>query len=269
MIKKLTVLTLSLAFCCVLSACGGNSDHEDHTTVPPPSIEISAPSSLPESEAEETTDVSIEQQLQIIAERASDWMVPAENGSFGFAVTDLDRNGRLEIISSVCQGTGIYTYSQFRELDSTCSGLILCETSFQEGSSQADIMVQSTPAYYDTAQDIYYYVFDDVLKNGAAEYYENKRALTLKNGEIQETFLAYRSTIYTGSDPTVICTDAAGTAISEETYASIADQVFGDLEKLQVRLGWVTDSSEWPTAPNAETLYPILLESWETFYAAS
>ena len=52
----------------------------------------------------------------------------------------------------------------------------------------------------------YYYVFDDVTRNGAAEYYENKRYFCLVNGGIIEEYLVRKNTLYQDVIPEVTLT---------------------------------------------------------------
>ena len=48
----------------------------------------------------------VNDQLDLIAANADLWKQDVEFGLWGFTVTDLDHNGRLEIISASVQGTG-------------------------------------------------------------------------------------------------------------------------------------------------------------------
>lgn len=141
----------------------------------------------------------IQEQLNLIADQLGQCLAPADyaNDANYYAVTDLDQNGRLELIVANVGGTGMYTYSTFYEVNESLDGVTVCLDHFQEGDSQADLISDEVPAYLDKTTGTIYYIFEDLLKNGAAEYYENKRALTLSNGEVQQHYLAYKSAIYT------------------------------------------------------------------------
>lgn len=198
-----------------------------------------------------------EEQLQLLAASINTWHDGAL-GQFGYSsdpvfytVTDLDQNGRLELIVSSCQGSGLYTYSFFFEVTPSLDGLQLCERTLTEGDSEADItFTDSPPVYYDSSNHVYYYVFDDLIRNGAAERYENKRAISLIDGTLHETYLAQKSTIYSGSAtaPTVTCfstlKNAGQKTISESAYERIANTAFSDLTKLNAAISWYKEESE-------------------------
>ncbi len=192
-----------------------------------------------ESLPEESSGKSLNAQLQVIAECRDLWMQAAEYaGDFcQYAVTDLDHNGRYEIIVAEVTGTGIYTYSSFYEVNENYDGLNECETDFVEGDSQPDIVSDTLETYTDE-QGRYFYAVYDWIRNGAAEYYENVRELTLSDGRISTAPIAYRTTIYDEGVPTVTCEDADGNAITEEEYESAAENYFVGYSKSTTSIVW-------------------------------
>ena len=268
--KKSAMLLAAIVLCLSVTACAGsqqsNSFNGEVIFSTPDAAATSTPA--PTTTTPVPTKGSIESQLHLIAENSSMWLNDADAESYGFAVADLDHNGRLEVIFSTCQGTGIYSYNQMWEVNEDFTAIVLCETETVEGDSQADIMVQSVLAFYDSGSNVYYYVFDDLAKNGAAEYYENKRAISLQKGKILETPLAYKSTIYSdASSRTVTCTDAEGKEITQEEYENIADSVLGNYEKREISLGWVTNAQGTLKDMSAEELYTALKGSYDSFAA--
>jgi hypothetical protein len=226
------------------------------------------PSSADKPGTGETTGAT--EQVLLMADNIDLWAAPEEYiyDVYHYTVTDLDGNGRLELIISNIGGTGIYTYSKFYEVNETCDGLNVCEHMIREGDSEADIAADTVAGYYDPQSDIMYYIFDDLLRNGAAEYYDNKRALYLEDGRINEILLAYKATIYTNPDtePEITCQDKDRNVISEEEYEEIADRYFADLEKKKVSFDWnrffqkdeVRDLSR-------DDLVEMLMKSYEAF----
>lgn len=188
---------------------------------------------------EEPSGKSLSAQLQVIAECRDLWMEEAEYaGDFcQYAVTDLDHNGRYEIIVADVAGTGIYTYSSFYEVNENYDGLNECETDFVEGDSQPDIVSDMLETYTDD-QGHYFYAVYDLIRNGAAEYYENVRELTLSDGRISTAPIAYRTTIYDEGVPTVTCEDADGNVITEEAYEGAAENYFAGYSKSTTSIVW-------------------------------
>lgn len=188
--------------------------------------------------------LEIEKQLNLIMNNKNLWYKDTEFEKYSYAVTDLDKNGRIEIISSICQGTGIYTYTEIYEVNESMDDLILCESNLMEYDSQADIIKNQFTVFYDKSNNQYHYIFDDLTKNGAAEYYENKRDFSLSDGKIEEKYLARKTTIYQNSSPTVTYTDLENKEISEEEYNNIENKVFEDYEKMMVNIEWLTNYTE-------------------------
>ena len=182
---------------------------------------------------------SIYNQLQIMAENKDLWIENLEFADelYQYAVTDLDHNGRYEVIVSNMGGTGHYTYSRFFEMNENYDGLVECETDFVEGDSQPDIVSKEWKNYIDKDGECHYAVYD-LAKNGATEYYENVRDLSLKNGKIQIEPIAFKTTIYNGETPTVTCTDANGNTITEEDYERAVDEYFAGVQENITCLGW-------------------------------
>lgn len=189
------------------------------------------------------------EQLSVIADSKDLWKQEEVFGVWGYTVTDLDRNGRLEIISASVQGTGFYTLIMIFEVSEDGSGLSEVMQNRPPYDSSPDILVQNVPFYFDRQNGRYLYIFDDIIRNGMAEYYENKRAVYLENGIWEELPLANKATIYTDAEHyTITCTDASGAAISEGQYDAAAENAFGNLEKSEGCFSWaMTDVESFST----------------------
>lgn len=83
---------------------------------------------------------SVYAQLQIIAKNKELWLdgLNDEDAVYQYAVTDLDGNGRKEIIVSQKEGTENYIYSRIFQVNDSYDGLEECGTDFAEGASQPD-----------------------------------------------------------------------------------------------------------------------------------
>lgn len=218
---------------------------------------------------EENKD-SLENQIQIFAEQSSLWKAPADNTLevYLYAVTDLDQNGRLELISTLCQGTGQYTYSTFYEINGAFNGMDSCERTLAGWESEADIAVDSVPVFYDAGENLYYYIFNDFIKNGAARYYRNKRAVFLNNGVIEENFLAFHSAEYQDTATAAsryfrLGEEKETVEISDEEYLNIEDAVYAGLERKTAQIAWFSLYEKENISK--EKLADMLTESLEGF----
>jgi hypothetical protein len=221
------------------------------------------------SDIETSDTTNYDSQLQLIADNAAVWMGDTEliAEPFFYAVTDLDQNGRLEIIQSSCQGTGLYTYTSLWEVDANGTELVPCQLSVAEGESQPDIIADPDMVYFDEAGDCYYYIFHDDIRDGAAEHYLSRVALSLQDGVVTTTLLCQMHSVYTSSeDVTTTYTDADGNAIDEDAYNMAAENTFAGLTEMEATIGWTdyTVSAQLDTLTEAE-LMEILETSWESF----
>lgn len=209
-------------------------------------------------------------QIKIFAQQFDVWADAIEYADemYSFALTDLDHDGRLELIVSNCGGTGAFSYNHFYQIDEA-GELREMETNFIEGSSQVDIIVDETSVYSGSFAEgeAYYYIFGDFLKAAPDEYHEDIRALHIVNNAVEEVLLANKNTRYAGEnyEAQVVCTDRNGTVITEEEYNNIADSYFKelDLQKKKTGFGW-KDIRELQ-GKNQETIAAALRESYEQF----
>ena len=188
---------------------------------------------------------NLENQLNLIISRREEWEQREGDPFFGdarYTVVDLNHNGRLELIVSACQGTGIYTYTKVYEVSEDGNSLLHYEHNVPEGDSQADIITGSAPYYYDPAADRYWYVFEDLIRDGAAQRYESIKSWELRDGRIVENCLAFRNTEYVNRVPQVTyggSVDGVPIMIREE-YESAADRTFRGLQKGRAYFLWIS-----------------------------
>ncbi len=180
------------------------------------------------------------EQLELIASQTYLWAPDYDPYiQWGYIVADLDQNGRQEIISASLQGTGMYTTFDIFEVSEDGSSLKKVEQDRPEYDSAPDIMVSRIDRYYDEKDDRYSYVFTDMIRNGYAEYYENKRAVWLEDGIWKETPLVFMSVICTDPDHcTESFSDASEEEISAEAYENAAAIYFENIEPAEICLNW-------------------------------
>lgn len=230
----IVISIIALVVCVIIAAvCLTNGNKQEVTNIDEENNVVSS-----------NNKVEIEKQLSVILNNKSLWYKDTEVEKYSYAVTDFDKNGRMEIVSSICQGTGIYTYTEIYEINESMDGLTLCESNLLEQDSQADIIKNSWKVFYDNTNNKYHYIFDDLTKNGVSEYYENKRDFCLSNGKIEERYLAYKTTIYQNGVPKVTYTDSENKEINEAEYNNIENKIFENYEKMIVNIEWLTNYTE-------------------------
>ena len=135
--------------------------------------------------------LSIEGQLKTIAE-AKDKIVTRGkyDANHHYAVTDLDQNGRLElIIATEMNGTGHITHNWYYEISKDGSKLKKCKGK-TFGNEGHDICDDIDTVYIDQKEHNYYYRVYGITHVSGGENYESLGFLQLKNGTFTDNYLA-------------------------------------------------------------------------------
>ncbi len=260
---------LAVLFCCaVLCACTAKgtapSDTPASTETPVPTAETTPAAALP-TEAE---------QRELIERNRALWSFPDDPWSdpWFYTVTDLDHNGRLEILAATTQGTGIFTYANYYEVNETGTALVDCCPGDEETEGADDwpeIILNTLPCFHDRAADRYYYTCEGVTREGAAHQYFGWYALCLKDGAAEWETIARKELEWRngGEGPYTVCTDAAGNPIGEQDYDAAVEKRFAGLEKTELELVWTrVDPREAnmpvadpPAAPGEPDAPPVII----------
>ena len=229
---KKTVLAFALVLAVCLSACGRSAVSEqlpdgDH------SAEMSSAAA----------SVSQADQIRILEANRSIWEFRTFYESpWYYAYTDLDLNGRLEVIAATTQGSGIYTYANFYEVRADGSGidnLYHADVEIEGPDDWPEIVLESLPCFYDAAEDRYYYPCEGVTHDGYAHQYYSWQALSLKDGVADWELIASKNVDWdeNGRDTTE-CRDAQGNVISLLDYDSAVERRFAGMQEMELKLNW-------------------------------
>lgn len=195
--KHIFFLCLLLASL-ILTGCADSAQNpkssEEATTsaISTTSSAINASSSA----MQQVDPLSIEGQLKTIAE-AKDKIVTYDQymDSYHYAVTDLDQNGRLElIISTGVNGTSHITNNWYYEISKDGSKLKKCKGK-TFGNEGHDICDDIDTVYIDQKKHNYYYIVHGITHVSGAENYDSVGFLQLKNGTLTDNYLAGSSHI--------------------------------------------------------------------------
>ena len=217
--KRYFALFLTLFLLLSLVGCalpGEDTTQPVFTTVPP---EPTAPPA--------TQPDSYSKQLDLIWQEMDSWIQDPYADVWCYAVTDLDGNGRLEIISSDTQGSGHYVTTRMLEVNEELTGLTaiendneytnnICLTSgYQSGG------LETIPCMYDG--ESYSYFQQTTIRISTTEYAQTLTAISFLNGALSRTVLGSKETLYPngGGTPSESCFDGEGNPISPEEYAKI------------------------------------------------
>lgn len=211
---------------------------------------------------------TVDAQLALIDASRNTWKALDETEAWCYAVTDLDGNGRLEILSSETHGSGHFTTFRAWEVGEDFVSLIPIAEPGDYGSivvmgastyEQTTLVMDTLDRFTDPKTGISYYVQEDTVKDGAAHYITDKTAVFLSGGTMDRVTLGYLQTDYSESNDGIITYQAPdGSPSSEEAYMS-PPQLSG-ITGSPAQIGWLTYFH------CSDLTHDALTSSWEAFH---
>ena len=275
------LLTSMILTGCADSAQNSNPKSSEATTTSAVTATASAISttssaiSASSSAMQPVDPLSVEGQLKTIAE-AKDKI--ATRGKYDanhhYAVTDLDQNGRLElIIATEMNGTGHITHNWYYEISKDGSKLKKCKGK-AFGKEGHDILDAINTVYIDQKEHNYYYRVYGITHVSGGENYESLGFLQLKNGTFTDNYLAGGSHIVSkkgnlkNSYYKLTKNGNKKTAkITKKQYLnidSLMSEKYGELKKESVAIQWFSYQQPMSEVTESQFLHK-LQKSQENF----
>ncbi len=184
-----------------------------------------------------------EKQRALLEANREQWAFDAYAEPWFYAFTDLDHNGRLEVIAASTQGSGMYTYGHLWEVNAAGTAITDCfaDTPVVEGPDDwPEIVRDELPCIYEPMLEMYFYPCEDVMRDGAARAIYTLKALCLYEGGAAWTTLASKTVEFTDDGgETVTAEDSRGDAISAEEYEQLRKECFEDFPTETLKLDWI------------------------------
>lgn len=165
--KYLYSLIGTLFVCCSLYGCGKTNEENKTNLINGTSMQDEYVPLVTDITEPESDLLSVEHQLYTIVKSRKSWQnVFGEDyldSTAKYTVTDLNQNGRLElIVSTGMVGTGHFTYNKFLEIDESGSKLVKydwggTDENGYEGIESSDIYENMDTVYIDKVKNEYYY----------------------------------------------------------------------------------------------------------------
>ncbi|MGN0513649.1 MAG: hypothetical protein ACI4GD_05170 [Lachnospiraceae bacterium] len=216
--KKISLIMATVLVLAGMSGCGKSDNTPDDQT----------------SDTTAAVRVDIETQTKCIAEHSNEWINKDDKGETHFyAVTDLDYNGRLEVVDTCCSGSGFFSTTVIYEVNEKADGFNVIH--FPE-NVEPDILNGYASCYTEGNEHWYIMedsVYDDLVSNNTVY------AIMLENGNIQSKVIGSYTTDYSNADTYNLLVEyrnADGVIISEDEYYGLQDEMFGYYEWSMVTL---------------------------------
>ncbi len=195
------------------------------------------------SASAETTDEDA--QLSLIFSKLSEFRQDESSNKWYYCVTDLDRNGRMELIAASQHPADRSTNLKVWEVSEGRDKLEECKLRLEEDESFPDILSDNADTYFMKDKGVWSYMFYDNIVLSDKEVYTLKCSVSLVNGEVGYESYAVEHTEITGGYTTVSHTDSMGFAISPEQYNASGVNAFAGAERSNTNFDWFlfTDAS--------------------------
>ena len=208
------ILSITLAMLMLLSVCGNAF-----------------------AEPVKLTAADAEPQLDLIFSMLSKCRQDDSQMIWSYAVTDLDRNGRLELLAASEHDTSHDTIVKAWEVDEKLSTLTECEIKVDEGKTFPDIIADSADTFYDEEKDSWSYLFyDNMISDQDSS--SAKCSVTMKDGSISYTQYAFQHVVTYNGQSEILYTDLDGHTISQDAYNSAGVDAFPDKDKSNTEFDW-------------------------------
>lgn len=192
-----------------------------------------------------------------------------------YAITDLDRNGRLEVMKvkrGWVEGGPMLLIKELDESGNALSGEVALDgTAVPDILAKTENFGQPTSVLYDAKNKIYHYIFEETIYHGEYESLTTKYALTFSDGTLLVSPLAHfqrQLSGYDGSDTKryflPLRGKDAGKTISAARFENIEKEEFPDCEFRGVTFLW-RSAEDLKTAASYGELRKSLGESYVCF----
>ena len=263
----ISMLVLSLCACDLIPGSGRETEKptepESFTEEPATELTTEEPTTVP---TEPEPVLSVEEQIALFVSNRDMWY-PKEDYyvPYSYAVTDLDQNGRLEILVNVCMGTGFFSQNSAWEVNEAGDGISSCGEIFEDQTSQIDLGATTVPVYLD-AEGTLYYIVSDYIREGWAYNVTLDFSMQLQEGQLVIRPLA-SAACEAYEDGTQIFTyrSGSGDEISQEEYEQMADTVFAEAKAMVATFGWQSKVLEETDLLDADGWHRLLEQSWADF----
>lgn len=248
--KKTVAVLLAACMTVTAVACSKDDDGDETTkneteqeeteAEPEETIEVTEPSEDATESTEQDPEITetvegvepvsadmpadADEQIAAIMGAIDTWYVDNEYELYQYAITDMDNDGRLELICASIQGSGHYTYADYYEVDDTNSGIVLLEDNLGEGYDFPDI-IGALVEYYDE-DGVRYYLYDNHAHGGVSEQTTMYDLVSIQDNvvTVDNVCSSYELTDDEGYSITYF--DAEGNEISEDDFTNTLADIY-------------------------------------------
>ena len=191
------------------------------------------------AQADVLTADQADAQLNTIFATMESFKQAGTTAAWRYAVTDLDHNGRLEMVAAALHPLDHSNNLKIWELAADNSSFQECKTVVPEGESFPDILSNSADTFYDSASDTWSYVFLDHIALSDKDVFDVNCSVSLKNQSVSFTQYAISHTEMVNGAMSTSYMDNNGFPISADAYNNSAVNAFAGAARSSTNFDWV------------------------------
>ncbi|MCR5576928.1 MAG: hypothetical protein K6F56_07970 [Oscillospiraceae bacterium] len=177
-------------------------------------------------------------QLSFIYSRLADMKQTEDKAAWSYAVTDLDHNGRLELIAASEHRTNHSTNLVAWEVNKSCTTMLKCVVKLEEDESFPDIISENADTFHDEKGDTWHYLFYDNVVLSDREAYAVKCSVTLKNRNLSFEQYAVEHVVTGKGSQTVTYADMNGKEITADEFNAAGIAAFPEKDRSSTNIDW-------------------------------
>ena len=231
--KKAISIVLMLVMVLSLSVASFAEESKEQTA-PAPKAQTAAATPV------RATDETANAQIEYLFNNFSTFkQAESADAKWFYAVTDLDHNGRLELLAASVQGDGRYTHVMAWEVGADLASAAPIQVNVPEDESFPDILTDSADTFYNPVSNTWVYMFYDNIVFSADEAYYAKCAVKLADDGLSFQQLAIQHNQAAGGIVNTAYMDNSGNAITGEQYNAAGTEGPAELIKSSTNFEWV------------------------------
>lgn len=217
-------------------------------------------------------------QINIFADMVAEWSKNylSDPRPFYITVSDLNKDGRLELITARIEGTGKYSQNGYYVVDEESLEVIkLPEYPAERLKSPDliyDIMYQEkervdVPVYYDKKNNRFYSIHRDFCRVTSQELTEAVVSVSMNGDVIEEQYMAYKIFEHNseGDILAISYRDYSGNGLSEEEYEAIEGCTYSGMQKKKMTWKWQKVTGSQIANMEHYEVYKVLQDIYSSF----
>ena len=177
-------------------------------------------------------------QIRFIYSKLSTMKQNEAKKAWSYAITDLDRNGQLELLAASEHDKDHTTTLMVWEVNKSIDTMVKCVVKVEDGGSFPDIMSESADTFFDDKLDTWHYLFFDNIVLSDQEAYSLKCSVTMKNRTLSYDQYAVMHVVSAGGNQTVTYTDMEGQPITEDQFNAAGVSAFPSQNRSGTNFDW-------------------------------